>query len=319
MLATFSDWQSQGVFLVSVSENLDFTTIWGKLILVVLSMLAEIFVTNLRQETKKGLRGKFAEGIHNGWLPWGYCRGRCATCADANGPGYCPRVGLPDLTTGRELVAHPIDSQAFRYAQQLYCTGRYSDRDIADALNRYQVESADGVRVQVRSRAARRTAGAFHQGILPGYSEESDLHRRRNLQGVGVRRQKGGQASAAAGHQPCGAAPGADHRIRVRAGAAGPAGQVASAPGPRADRREPAWQERATAGRAGLHSGGRLDCATCGAPLHAQGGSDNERRHVCSTRLGRSGACAQRSVKADILEAELTAQMNCLRLSHAAE
>ncbi len=154
MLATFSDWQSQGIFLASVSENLDFTTIWGKLILVVLSMLAEIFVTNLRQETKKGLRGKFAEGIHNGWLPWGYCRGRCATCADANGPGYCPRVGLPDLTTGRELVAHPIDSQAFRYAHQSYCTGRYSDRDIADVLNCYQVETADGVRVQVRSRGS---------------------------------------------------------------------------------------------------------------------------------------------------------------------
>ncbi len=63
--------------------------------------------------------------------------------------------------------------------------------------------------------------------------------------------------------------------------------------------------------------GGRLDCATCGAPLHAQGGSDNERRHICSTRLGRSGACAQRSVKADILEAELAGQMNGLRLSPA--
>jgi hypothetical protein len=61
--------------------------------------------------------------------------------------------------------------------------------------------------------------------------------------------------------------------------------------------------------------GGRLDCATCGAPLHAQGGSDNERRHVCSTRLARTGACAQRSVKADSLEAELTAQMGRLHLS----
>jgi site-specific DNA recombinase len=131
MLATFSDWQSQCIFLASVSENLDFTTVWGKLILVVLSMLAEIFVTNLREETKKGLRGKFAEGIHNGWLPWGYCRGRCANCIDANGLGYCWRVGLPDLTTGRELAAHPLDSQAYRHAHQMYCTGRYSDRDIA--------------------------------------------------------------------------------------------------------------------------------------------------------------------------------------------
>ena len=257
MLATFSDWQSQGVFLASVSENLDFTTVWGKLILVVLSMLAEIFVTNLRQETKKGLRGKFAEGIHNGWLPWGYCRGRCSTCADANGPGYCPRVGLPDLTTGRELVAHPTDSQAFRYAHQSYCTGRYSDRDIADALNCYQVETADGVRVQVRSRG--------QPGEQPGpFTKEFCRDILKNPVYTGVVTYKGSEfdgKKVVRHRQPQAINPVAQHPALITEAEFEQARQIrqARSQAPQGRGRtdaEPAWQERATPGRAGLHPGG---------------------------------------------------------------
>ncbi len=315
MLATFSDWQSQGVFLASVSENLDFTTIWGKLILVVLSMLAEIFVTNLREETKKGLRGRFAEGVHNGWLPWGYCRGRCATCTDANGPGYCPRVGLPDLTTGRELVAHPLDSRAFRYAQQLYCSGRYSDRDIADALNRYQVETADGLRVQVRSRG--------QPGQQPGpFTKEFCRDALKNPIYCGVVTYKGSKfdgKKVIRHRRPQAINPEAQHPALITEGEFAQAQQVrqARSQAPQGRGRTDASQRGKGAPRRAARVyvlGGRLDCASCGAPLHAQGGSDNQRRHVCSTRLGRSGACAQRSVKADILEVELAVQMGRLRL-----
>jgi hypothetical protein len=60
--------------------------------------------------------------------------------------------------------------------------------------------------------------------------------------------------------------------------------------------------------------GGLLDCARCGAPLNSQAGGGNTRRHVCSTRLQRKGACDQPSVKADALEAELAAQVAGMRL-----
>lgn len=310
MLVTFSQWQSQRIFLASVKENIDFTTTWGKLILVVLSMLAEIFVTNLREETKKGLRGKFAEGIHNGWLPWGYCRGRCSTCTDPNGPGYCPRVGLPDLAGDRELVPHPVDSQAFRYAHQLYCTARYSDRDIADALNRYQVETDDGTWVQVRSRG--------RPGEQPGpFTKEFCRDMLRNPVYTGVVVYKGSEFDGKRVikyRHPRSINPAARHPALITEAEFERAQQIrkARAQAPQGRGQDGAGQRQAS--RVYVLSG-RLDCATCGAPMRSQCGSDNQRRHVCSSRIERSGSCTQRSVNADVLEAELAEQMNRLRLS----
>jgi|GEM_PF-1223993 len=313
MMGCFSHWQRQGIFLASICENLDFTTSMGKFQLAVLSAFAESFLTNLREETKKGLRGKFAEGYHNGWVPWGYCRGHCSGCRDANGPGYCPRVGLPDLAVGPELVAHPVDSQALRYAHRLYRSGTYSDRDIADALNRYQVETEEGLRVQVRSRG--------RPGEPPGpFTKEFCRDMLQNPIYTGVvtytgsetrgeetvkRRQP--QAINPAGRQPALISEAEFEQARQvrQARAQAPQGG-GSARQDRTAVRQPA--------RVYL-LGGRLDCATCGAPLHAQAGGRNDRRHVCSSRLARSGACTQRSVKADLLEAELTAQMRRVRLT----
>ena len=59
---------------------------------------------------------------------------------------------------------------------------------------------------------------------------------------------------------------------------------------------------------------GLLDCARCGAPLHGQAGGKNVRRHVCSTRLQRKGACDQPSTQADRLENELAEQLPVLSL-----
>ena len=59
---------------------------------------------------------------------------------------------------------------------------------------------------------------------------------------------------------------------------------------------------------------GLLNCRRCGKPLHCQAGGGNARRHVCWTRLQRTGGCDQPSVKADVLEAELYAQMTRIKL-----
>jgi DNA invertase Pin-like site-specific DNA recombinase len=152
MMNTFNTWQEQNVFFASVTERIDFTTTWGKLILAVLSMLAEIFVDNLRSETIKGKRGRFMKGQHNGPAPFGYCRGRCAECDDDNGPGYCYRVGLPNLHHDKRLVPHPIDSLAVQHAFTQYNRGLYTDKQIAEQLNRFTVTTPTGERVPVRSR-----------------------------------------------------------------------------------------------------------------------------------------------------------------------
>ncbi len=121
---------------VSITENLDFTTPWGKLTLAVLGTLAEIYIDKLSAETSKGKRARARKGLYNGTIPFGYCKGDCSTCTDPNGPGYCPRHGGPDLCEQDPEVTlwlHPIESVAMQLAFQWYATGKYAQGEIARA------------------------------------------------------------------------------------------------------------------------------------------------------------------------------------------
>lgn len=314
MLRTFSDWQRQGIFFASVKEQIDFTTPWGKLILGVLSLLAEVFVDNLREETKKGKRGRFQDRLHNGPIPWGYCDGHCSNCNDQNGPGYCPRVGLTDLHHGKEAVPHPVDSLAFREAHRHYRTGEYTDKQIAEFLNTYQVTDFNGKIIQVRSKGKPgQTPGPFTKDSVremlknPFYagmvtyrgsffdgekvikiSRPQDINQGQHLPLVNQAEfEEGLQIRATKGKAPQG---------RGRASDA-PGGKTA----PRRAARVYILQ-------------GLLDCGCCGASMHSQAGGANARRHVCSTRLQRQEICDQSSIKAELLEAELAAQIAQIHL-----
>ena len=126
------------VTFVSVRENIDLSTPWGKLTLTVLGMLAEIYIDNLRQETRKGLLQRARDGFHNGRIPFGYCKGLCSECSDPNGEGYCPLHGGPDRSDGEIAVIHPIEAEAVRLAFEWYLTGRYSDGDLAERINDHE-------------------------------------------------------------------------------------------------------------------------------------------------------------------------------------
>ena len=56
LLTALDELRGFDVSFVSVQERLDFTSPWGKLMLTVLGILAEIYLDNLRQETIKGKR-----------------------------------------------------------------------------------------------------------------------------------------------------------------------------------------------------------------------------------------------------------------------
>ena len=73
LLVALDQLNNCGVALVSVQEHLDFTTPWGKLMLTVLGTLAEIYIDNLKQETRKGKKQRAREGLWNGNFPFGYC------------------------------------------------------------------------------------------------------------------------------------------------------------------------------------------------------------------------------------------------------
>ena len=156
---TEPDWQELRTVVTGhgpkSQERLDFTTPWGKLTLTVLGMLAEIYIDNLRQETRKGKHQRARKGLWNGSIPYGYCRGLCAQCKDPNGAGYCPEFGLPNKTDGSVLIPHPIDSVAVKLAYERYATGDYSDTRVTDALQSYEHHLPDGKVIHFRKRGTK--------------------------------------------------------------------------------------------------------------------------------------------------------------------
>ena len=66
-----SAWSAAGVGFVSISEQMDFTTPIGKVILPTLAAFAQYYSDNLSTETKKGKAERKAQGLYNGLLPFG--------------------------------------------------------------------------------------------------------------------------------------------------------------------------------------------------------------------------------------------------------
>ncbi len=170
LLAALDQLNQDGVSFASVKEKLDFTTPWGKLMLTVLGMLAEIYLDNLRQETQKGKRQRARKGLWNGTIPYGYCRGRCSQCADPNGRDYCPDYGGPDKGAGQALVKHPIESVAVQQAFAWYVTGAYSDGKVALALNTTPHQLSEGVFCALRTKGVpgRSEPGKFSKDFVRG-------------------------------------------------------------------------------------------------------------------------------------------------------
>jgi len=155
LLNTLDRLKESDVFFVSVQERLDFTTPWGKLTLTVLGMLAEIYIDNLRQETTKGKVQRARDGYWNGNISYGYCKGLCSDCKDANGAGYCPEFGTPDKGNGKTLILHPVDQHAVSLIFELSMTGKYSTLRIAEFVNESSFTLADGSEILYRHRGKR--------------------------------------------------------------------------------------------------------------------------------------------------------------------
>ncbi len=145
------------VRLVSVTEQIDTDSWWGRLVLYVLGALAEMYVwqTSIRvREIKAELSRK---GHHNGTIPIGYCNGLCSTCDDLNGPGYCLLAGQQDRLEsqrGRIPIPHPVDRHAVLLVHTLY-NQKMSYQDIAHHLNTHCFRLPDGQEVQFRTKCNR--------------------------------------------------------------------------------------------------------------------------------------------------------------------
>ena len=113
LLAALDRLREIGVAFVSVSENLDFSASWGKVALVNLGIIAEIYVDNLRQEARKGKRQRALSGKSNASIPaFGYRK-------DAD----------------KLLAVDAHEAEAVRLAFEWYATGTVSYSEIASRLN----------------------------------------------------------------------------------------------------------------------------------------------------------------------------------------
>ena len=63
------------VGFLSITEQMDFTTPWGKFTLSMLGGLAELYSDNLSFETKKGWQERREQGLYCGALPFGAMKG----------------------------------------------------------------------------------------------------------------------------------------------------------------------------------------------------------------------------------------------------
>ncbi len=138
------------VRLVSVTEQIDTSTPWGMLVLQVLGALAEMLVRQTSERVRRMKEARAQNGLLNGRLPLGYCKGNCSTCTHPNGEGYCPHFGENDLGDGRVPIQHPIDRYAIQLIHHLY-TQEMGCKEIADYLNSHTFDLPGGLTVRFRT------------------------------------------------------------------------------------------------------------------------------------------------------------------------
>ena len=123
ILLTLMQFKKQEIGFVSATESFDFTTPSGKAMLLLLALFAEWYLENLSQETSKGKKERFRQGHHNGQAPFGYSM-----------PCVAP-LALSDAPAPKSVVVPDSNAVGVKLAFDLYATGKYSDEDIAQALN----------------------------------------------------------------------------------------------------------------------------------------------------------------------------------------
>jgi len=293
LLRTLTRFQQQRVSFVSLTEEMDFTTPWGKLSLAVLGTLAEIYIDKLSAETRKGKQQRAKNGLWNGSIPLGYCIGQCAACADPNGPGYCPHAGGSNRSDGQRLIAHPIESEAVKLAFEWYASGDYSDGQIAEKLNAARYNGKDGPSLPFRTKRMVSRGGpgpfskdsvrdiltrVFYTGVVPYYGVNANGQKRKRRDAVALY-------------------PG-QHPALIDQTTFDEAEQVRQLLGrnPRKRKQTPARVYPLT---------GILRCGHCHAKMRGQTGSNGKRYYLCPTRTQRTGACPQRSIPAERLEGQL--------------
>jgi site-specific DNA recombinase len=293
LLTAFKHLQDHGVSFLSLTENLDFTTPWGKLTLAVMGTLAEIYLDRLSAETSKGKRARARKGLPNGMPPLGYCRGNCASCTDPNGEGYCPRYGQPSLSPAGPAdpwILHPIEQAAVQMAFTLYATGNYSDGQVANMLNAHQHTDENGRQIRFRTKGRRGRCG-------PGrFSKDSIRDMLQNFAYTGQMPYFGDKLNGRRKRDPVAVYPG-PHPALVDQALFDRCQEVRTLMS--------CHPRKAENHMSNLYLlSGLLYCQQCKRPMRAQSGN-GVRYYQDKTRIQHSGPCDQVMVRAEEVEEQV--------------
>jgi site-specific DNA recombinase len=127
LIETVTQLSDNGVGLVSITENIDWSNYQGRLLTQMLGAFAEFYSGALSTHTKKGIAERARKGLHLGSVPFGYqlCeppkRGRRKPCEPRH-PGGVHEV--------------PREARAVEYLFREYATGTVSMVELARWMNR---------------------------------------------------------------------------------------------------------------------------------------------------------------------------------------
>lgn len=158
------------VGLISVTEQIDTSTLYGLQMLVMLGMMAETYVHQTSERTREAKAHRARSGLPNGYLPFGYCNGLCSTCTDHHGENICPLVGgedQPESLRGRVAVPHPVTRYAIPWIFELFQKG-HSYREIAEWLNSHDFTLPNGrsIRYQTKAKTRSNPMGLFSRDSI---------------------------------------------------------------------------------------------------------------------------------------------------------
>jgi site-specific DNA recombinase len=147
------------VGFISIVEQMDFSTPWGKFTLSMLGGLAELYSDNLSQETKKGWHERREQGLYCGALPFGAVKNEAG-------------VPIPDTKARTTEIdgQHPQvrNYDGLKLAFELGANGK-SDRQVAVALNvaGYRTTGTHGSRPFSKDTVKDMLKNRFYIGYIP--------------------------------------------------------------------------------------------------------------------------------------------------------
>jgi hypothetical protein len=114
-----------GIEIHFANESLDLNSRGGRLSADIQAVVAADYVRNLREETKKGMRGRFKQGLL---------------------PVPAP-IGYADEGSGKPKSIHPVQGPLVRRMFELYASARYNVNDLIEQMYELGLRTKKGQKV----------------------------------------------------------------------------------------------------------------------------------------------------------------------------